>query len=107
MRAASRAAEQAWRDGFRFVKAGIMLTELVPAGQAQRSLLAAIDRERRDRLMAGAQRREPPPRPRHALSGLTRHAAHMGDEIRAEIPCYTTRLDELPIVGAAGDDRIP
>ena len=42
---------RAWRDGYRYAKAGIILTELIPETSVQRSLLAEIEREKRRRLM--------------------------------------------------------
>ena len=43
--------EHIFQEGFRFKKAGVMLTELVPAQQIQLSLFAMKDRERSARLM--------------------------------------------------------
>ena len=101
VRAATRAAEEAWRDGFRFVKAGIVLTELVPIEGVQRSLLAAIDRDRRDRLMQALDEVNR----RHGRGTLYPAALGVGrrwaTKFEQKSPCYTTRLDELPIVGEA------
>ncbi|WP_352892876.1 DUF4113 domain-containing protein [Mesorhizobium sp. M0984] len=49
--AATKAAAAAWREGYRYAKAGIMLTELVPITMVQTSLLATIDLDQRARLM--------------------------------------------------------
>lgn len=47
---AVRLGERAWRDGFRFAKAGVILTELLPEAVSQPALWAEVDRERRAKL---------------------------------------------------------
>lgn len=48
--AARRAAERAWRDGYAYPKAGIMLDDLVAAGMRPRTLFDE-DADKRARLM--------------------------------------------------------
>lgn len=52
--AARGLAEVIWRDGFRFMKAGVMLLELTPSGQPQDDLFAPPPRD--PRLMATVDR---------------------------------------------------
>ncbi len=47
---AARLGERCWRDGFRYVKAGILLTDLVPKTTQQAALWPRADRERRAKL---------------------------------------------------------
>lgn len=97
--AARRCIEAAWRDGFAYIKAGILLDDLRPRAEAPRCLFES-------------------PRPHSAalMSAMDqlnlrygRHTvfpAAMGIErpwkLRAEhhSPRYTTRLSELPVVRA-------
>lgn len=41
---AVRLARRAWRDGFRYAKAGVVLTELVPETTQQPALWSDVDR---------------------------------------------------------------
>jgi DNA polymerase V len=47
---AVRLAERSWRDGFRYAKAGIILTELLPETTLQPALWGDVDREKRAKL---------------------------------------------------------
>jgi DNA polymerase V len=98
--AATRAAAGAWRDGYRYAKAGIMLTELVPVAQVQTSLLATLDRERRARLMAaldGVNSRFG----RHTLyPAIAGHRQSWATKFERKSPRFTTSWDELPVVAA-------
>lgn len=51
MTAAIGAAAAAWQGGFRYAKAGLVLTELMPIETVQKSLLVGFDREKRAALM--------------------------------------------------------
>jgi nucleotidyltransferase/DNA polymerase involved in DNA repair len=95
--AAHRCIEAAWRDGFAYVKAGVILDDLRPAADAPATLFDA-PRPRSAALMA-------------AIDGLNarygRHTvfpAAMGIErpwkLKAEhhSPRYTTRLSDVPVV---------
>jgi DNA polymerase V len=52
IRYALQGIEQLFRDGYRYKKVGVILTELVPAHQVQTHLFDRQDRERSQRLMA-------------------------------------------------------
>jgi DNA polymerase V len=97
--AASRCARAAWRPGFRYVKAGVMLDDLCAIEDAPRTLFDAPS-SRTAACMA-------------AMDGLnarfgrgTVFMAALGVErgwkLRAEhhSPCYTTRITEVPVVRA-------
>lgn len=90
--------EQLFREGYRYKKAGVHLTELVPAHQIQAHLFDRHDRERSRRLMAAID----------AIntqwgSGTVRYAA-VGLQPRWRMRCvrrsprYTTRWEELAVV---------
>lgn len=89
-----------WRDGFRYSKAGIMLADLVPAGEVQPTLLDALDRERSRRLME-AMDAVNARMGRGTLAPATVMAGK-GWRMRQEScsPHYTTRLDDIPVVKA-------
>lgn len=99
--AARRGAENAWRDGFAYTKAGIMLERLETAQRRQRSLFESEDDiEKRRRLMAALD----------AVNGrygkFTAVPAAQGFrrswKLRSEMksPAWTTRIEELPIAKA-------
>lgn len=98
--AASRAAERIWRNGFRFSKAGVILSGLVRATHVQATLLDEVDRPRRARLMAAmdAINRE------HGRGALVPAgtAATAGWRMRRGqcSPAYTTRLEDIPVARA-------
>lgn len=100
--AAARAAvERAYRDGYEYTKAGVMLEQLVSEESRPRTLFEDVEgRERKVRLM-------------HALDQINgkfgRMTAVPGSQgferpwkMRADMksPAWTTRIDELPIVNA-------
>ncbi len=97
--AASRCVQAAWRDGFRYVKAGVLLDDLCRTEDAPRTLFETPS-PRSATLMAAMDR----------LNGRfgrgTVFPAAVGVErgwkLRADhhSPCYTTRLTELPVVRA-------
>jgi DNA polymerase V len=100
IRAALRGLRRIYRDGYRYKKAGVMYTALVPAGQVQPDLFDRQDRLKSKRLMAaldaindrwGAGTLD------YASSGLTQawqtHCHHRS-------PAYTTDWDALPVVNA-------
>ena len=87
--------------GFRYKKAGVLLTELVPAQQIQLSLFDTKDRERSARLMAAVDYLNT-----QMGAGTVRYAAmgvqprwHMRSARRS--PRYTTRWEELVVVMAS------
>lgn len=92
---------QLFREGYRYKKAGVILTELVPAHQIQTHLFDRCDRERSRRRMAAID----------AIntqwgSGTIRYAA-VGVQPRWRMRCvrrsprYTTRWEELAVVRCA------
>jgi DNA polymerase V len=93
--------EHIFQVGFRYKKAGVLLTELVPAQQIQLSLFDMKDRERSARLMAAVDYLNT-----HMGAGTIRYAAmggnprwHMRSARRS--PRYTTRWEELVVVRAS------
>ena len=50
--AATCGVGKCWRDGYRYSKAGVVTTDLVPLERSQRVLIAALDRERGGAVMA-------------------------------------------------------
>ena len=96
--AAAYACDRAWRDGYRYFKAGIVLTELAPAHCIQRSFLVDVDRTERVRLMAAlddVNRRFGRGAIFPAATGIRREWA---TKFEMRSPRYTTRLAEIPIV---------
>jgi DNA polymerase V len=98
IRYALRGVEQMYREGYRYQKAGVILTALVPAHQVQAHLFDQHDRERSQKLMAAID----------AIntewgSGTIRYAA-MGlrpawiMRCARRSPRYTTRWAELAVV---------
>lgn len=89
-----------WRNGFRYSKAGVMLSNLVPQEKVQPTLLDTLDRERSARLMA-AMDAVNTRMGRGTLAPATAIAGRgwrMRQESRS--PSYTTCLADLPVVRA-------
>jgi nucleotidyltransferase/DNA polymerase involved in DNA repair len=97
--AARRAAEKAWRDGYAYTKAGILLDDLLPEAERPRTLFEA-DTAKRDRLMGALD----------AINGKfgtwTAVTATQGFKqewkLRSELrsPAWTTRIADVPTVRA-------
>lgn len=107
--AASRCVEAAWRDGFRYVKAGVLLDDLCAAQDAPRSLFDTPAPRSAERMAVMDQLNSRFGRGTvfMAAAGVERghHGSGQGGKgwkLRAEFhsPCYTTRLSELPVVRA-------
>ena len=82
--------ERIFRDGYRYKKAGVMLTALVPASQVQGDLFDRQDRERSSRLIRALDRLND-----HMGAGTLRYAAEgFTKRWRARFerrsPAYTT-----------------
>jgi DNA polymerase V len=95
---ALRGVEQIFREGYRYQKAGVILTALVPAHQTQAHLFDQHDRERSQNLMAAIDtinREWGSGTIRYAAVGL-RPAWIMRRARRS--PRYTTRWEELAVV---------
>lgn len=98
IRVALKGLRSIYRDGYRYKKAGVMCTALVPASQVQPDLFDHQDRPRSKRLMAaldavndrwGAGTLE------YASSGLTKT---WKTQFHRRSPAYTTDWNELPFV---------
>jgi DNA polymerase V len=98
MRYALRGIEQTFHEGYRYQKAGVILTALVPAHQIQTHLFDGQDRERSKQLMAAIDtinKEWGTGTIRYADVGL-RPAWMMRCARRS--PRYTTRWEELAVV---------
>ena len=102
------AIEKIYRPGFRFKKAGAMLTELRPSSARQAALFASVaDQERRSRLNATMDRLNA----KHGRGTLAVAGAGLrpGWKMNRKnlSPAFTTRWEDLPIVNAgdAGGPR--
>ncbi len=97
--AARRGVEAAWRDGFAYTKAGVMLDDLVAAGQRPRTLFEG-DVERRSRLMMAMDEVN------SRFGRFTAVPATQGFKrewkARSEnrSPAWTTRIGEVPVISA-------
>ena len=100
IRAALKGLRSIYRDGYRYKKAGVMCTALVPAGQVQPDLFDRQDRPKSKRLMAaldaindrwGAGTLD------YASSGLTKA---WQTQCHRRSPAYTTDWDALPVAHA-------
>ncbi|MBD8471539.1 Y-family DNA polymerase [Sphingomonas sp. CFBP 8765] len=97
--AARRAAERAWRDGYSYTKAGILLDDLLPEAERPRTLFE-VDTAKRDRLMGALD----------AINGKfgtwTAVTATQGFKrewkLRSEMrsPAWTTKIADVPTVRA-------
>jgi len=97
--AARRGVEAAWRDGFAYTKAGVMLDDLVAAEQRPRTLFEG-DVERRARLMTALDEVNGRFGRFTAVPGT--QGFRWGWTARAESrsPAWTTRLADVPVVAA-------
>ena len=98
--AAVHAGRRAWRQGYRYAKAGIVLTDLVVADRIQKSFFQTLDRDERARLMStvddvnarfGRGSLFP------AATGIRRD---WSTRFEMRSPRYTTRWSELPVACA-------
>lgn len=81
-----------------------MTVDLVPLDGSQRALIGAFDRERSDRLMEAldaCNRRHGRGVVFPAAAGVAQRRSKWITKFEMRSPRYTTRLDELPVVGAA------
>jgi DNA polymerase V len=97
--AARRCAERAWRDGYAYTKAGIMLDDLIAADMRPRTLFEE-DGEKRARLMGALDEIN------GRFGRWTAVTASQGFErewkLRSEMrsPAWTTSIAEVPVVRA-------
>ena len=102
LKAAKFGVRRIWRDGYRYSKAGIISTDLVPLEASQRALIGAFDRERGGALMDAVDacnRRFGRGAVVSAAAGLERERS-WSTKFEMRSPRYTTRLDEMPVVAA-------
>jgi len=101
IRAGLKGLRRIYRDGYRYKKAGVMCTALVPASQVQPDLFDQQDRPKSKRLMTALDAvndRWGAGTLQYAASGLTKawqtHCHHRS-------PAYTTDWAELPVAHAS------
>jgi DNA polymerase V len=104
VKAALHGVRRTWRDGFRYSKAGVVTTDLLPLHTSQRAMPGPgqLDREQGTALMAAldaCNRRFGRGAVVPAAAGLaTKREWSTRFEMRS--PRYTTRLEEIPVVAA-------
>lgn len=105
---AGEAFDRAFRAGYRYKKAGIVLHDLVRPAEAQADLFDTVDRARAARLMEaydGLQARHGAHALRFGARDLVGKDGHAPPSARWQsradhrTPRYTTRWNELPLVG--------
>ncbi len=101
LRYALRGIERIYRDGYRYSKAGVMLTALVPASQRQLDLFEDRDRERSSRLMRVLDRLNA-----DMGAGTLRYAAEgyvkrWRTRFERRSPASTTNWRDLPVARAS------
>ncbi len=98
---AVRLGERLWRDGFRYSKTGVMITELLPESTLQPALWGDIDRERRERVWKTMDKLNAT-LGRDTLRILSAGPKDAAWKLRADFrsPRWTTRWNELPTVAA-------
>ncbi len=98
---AVRLGERLWRDGFRYAKCGVMITELLPEAVQQPALWGELDRERRERVWRTVDKLNAT-LGRDTVRILSAGPKKAAWNLRAEhrSPRWTTRWDELPIIQA-------
>lgn len=96
-----RIGERLWRDGFRYAKCGVMITELLPEETRQPALWGDLDRERRERAWKTMDKLNAS-LGRNTVRILSAGPKDGAWKLRAEYrsPRWTTRWDELPQVKA-------
>jgi DNA polymerase V len=93
--------ERLWREGFRYSKAGVMITELLPESVRQPALWTELDRDKRERAWQAMDRLNAT-LGRDTVRLLSAGPKVAAWKLRAEhrSPRWTTRWDELPRVRA-------
>lgn len=102
-KAATFGVRKVWRDGYRYSKAGIVTTDLMPLESSQRALIGGLDRETGGRLMEAldaCNRRFGRGAVVPASAGWAKDRT-WSTKYEMRSPRYTTRIDELPVVMAA------
>lgn len=104
VRAAKWGARRIWKSGYRYAKAGLMTVDLVPLEASQRALIGALDREKSGRLMEAldaCNRKLGRGVVFPAAAGIARQKKAWVTKFEMRSPRYTTRLEEVPVVGRA------
>ena len=98
---AVRLGERLWRDGFRYSKCGVMITELMPETIRQPALWGELDREKRERAWRAMDKLNAT-LGRDTVRILGAGPKDAAWKLRAEhrSPRWTTRWDELPKIQA-------
>lgn len=105
VRAAKWGARRIWKSGYRYAKAGLMTVDIVPLESSQRALIGALDREKSGRLMEAldaCNRRHGRDVIFPAAAGIASRRKAWATKFEMRSPRYTTRLDEVPVVGPEG-----
>lgn len=104
VRAAKWGARRIWKSGYRYAKAGLMTVDIVPLEASQRALIGSLDREKSGRLMEALDACNA----KHGRGAVFSAAAGVQRQRKAWVtkfdmrsPRYTTRIDEVPVVGRA------
>lgn len=97
--AARRGAQHAWRDGYEFTKAGVMLDDLVSEDLRPRTLFEA-DTERRERLMIAIDEVNHRFGKFSVVTGVQGYKREWRMRSDNRLPAWTTRIDEVPRVRA-------
>ncbi|MFW2350760.1 Y-family DNA polymerase [Qipengyuania sp.] len=99
--AARRGAEAAWRDGFAYTKAGIMIEHLERADLRPRTLFECADGiERRERLMDALDAINTRYGKFTVVPGVQGFKRSWTTRADMKSPAWTTRIDEVPRVAA-------
>ncbi|KQT80153.1 Y-family DNA polymerase [Methylobacterium sp. Leaf466] len=103
IKAATTGVRRVWRPGYRYSKAGIITTDLVPLAASQRALIGALDRERSGPMMEAmdaCNRRWGRGAVVPASAGWMK-ARSWSTKFEMRSPRYTTRVAEVPTVRAS------
>lgn len=95
--AARRAAKALWADGFRYAKAGIITSDLVPLATAPRPLFDGLDRERSAKIMAAMDQVNARHGRHTIVPASVGFKMQWATKFERRSPRYTTRWDELPL----------
>ena len=104
VRAAKWGARRIWKSGYSYAKAGLMTVDLVPLEASQRALIGALNREKSGRLMDAldaCNRKLGRGVVFPAAAGIARQKKAWVTKFEMRSPRYTTRLEEVPVVGRA------
>ncbi|MGO4670742.1 Y-family DNA polymerase [Bosea sp. 2RAB26] len=104
VRAAQWGARQIWKPGYRYAKAGLMTVDLVALEMSPRALIGALDREKSGRLMEAldaCNKKLGRGAVFPAAAGIARQQKAWVTKFDMRSPRYTTRLEEVPVVGRA------